>query len=477
MSAQSIETTSTRPSDDAVAKLKSTLHGDLIQPGDPTYAAACAVYNAMIDKRPALIAQCADVADVIATVNFVREQQMDLAVRGGGHNGAGLGTVDGGVVLDLSPMKGVQVNPEARTVRVDGGCTWSEVDHATHMFGLATPNGTVSSTGVGGLTLGGGIGHLSRKYGLTIDNLLAADVVLADGTVVTASADEHPDLFWALRGGGGNFGVVTSFLFRLHPVDTIIGGPTLWPLDQAEEVMRWYRTFITDAPEALGGFFVFITVPPAPSFPEELHLQKMCGVVWCYTGPAEQAEQVFAPIREFGPPALYGVQPMPYPALQSAFDPLVPPGLQWYWKADFLRELPDEAIARHVEYARTMPTPLSGLHLYPVDGAVRRKGQNDTAFSYRDATWAEVIFGVDPDPAKADEITTWARDYWNAVHPYAAGGAYVNMMMEEGQERIRAAYRDNFDRLAEIKAKYDPTNLFRINQNIRPATSAGTAAR
>ena len=469
MCAQTILRTPTGPTDEAIAQFSATLHGVLVQPHDLNYDEARAVYNGMIDKHPAMIAQCANVTDVIATVNFAREQGMDLAIRGGGHNGPGLGTVEGGIVLDLSPMKGIDVDPKARTVRVEPGCTWNEVDHATHAFGLATPSGTVSSTGVSGLTLGGGIGHLSRKYGLTIDNLLAADVVLADGTVVTASADEHPDLFWALRGGGGNFGVVTSFLFRLHPVDTIVGGPTLWPLDQADEVMRWYRDFIQDAPEDLTGFFAFLTVPPGPPFPEELQLQKMCGIIWCYTGPAEQADAVFAPIRDVGPPALYGIQPMPYPMLTSAFDALVPPGLQWYWKADFVRELPNDAISRHVDHARKMPTPLSTMHLYPINGAVHRTNEHDTAFSYRDVTWAEVVVGVDPDPANAEAITKWARDYWEAVHPYAAEGAYVNMMMEEGEDRLRASYRDNYDRLTAIKARYDPDNLFHINQNIRPA--------
>ena len=395
---------------------------------------------------------------------------MDLAIRGGGHNGPGLGTVEEGIVLDLSPMKGVRVDPIARTARVEGGCTWGEVDHATHAFGLTTPSGIISTTGVGGLTLGGGLGHLSRKYGLTIDSLLAADVVLADGSFVTASADEHPDLFWALRGGGGNLGVVTSFLFRLHPVDSVVAGPTLWPLEQAAEVMRWYRDFIKAAPEDLNGVFAFLKVPPAPPFPEELHEQTMCGIVWCCTGPKEEVDTVFAPVMEVGTPAFHGVQETPYPALQSAFDGLFPRGMQWYWKADFVRDLPDEAIARHIEHGRNLPTLQSTMHLYPINGAVHRKQPGGTAFSYRDGTWGEVIVGVDPDPAKADEITSWTRDYWEAVHPYAAGGAYVNMMMEEGDDRIRAAYRENYDRLSRIKAQYDPANLFHVNQNITPAT-------
>ncbi len=464
-------TTVSRPTTDvsaAIEQLVSSVRGDIVQPGDATYDEVRRIHNAMIDKRPALIARCVDVADVIAAVAFAREQRLPLAIRGGGHNGPGLGTVDDGLVLDLSPMKGIRVDPANRTVRVQGGCTWGDVDHATHAFGLATPSGIISTTGVGGLTLGGGLGHLTRKFGLTIDNLLAVDMVLADGRVVTASADEHPDLFWAVRGGGGNFGVVTSFLFRLHPLSTVVGGPTLWELDQAANVMRWYREFITEAPEDLNGFFAFLTVPPAPPFPEHLHLKKMCGVVWCYTGPEEHADQVFAPVRDVGPPALHGVHAMPYPMLQRAFDALYPPGLQWYWKADFVRELGDEAIARHLEHARELPTMHSTMHLYPINGAAHRVGQHETAWSYRDATWAEVIVGVSPDPTDTGRITSWARDYWAALHPYSAGGAYVNMMMDEGQDRVRAAYRDNYDRLVTIKSTYDPTNLFRVNQNIPP---------
>lgn len=452
----------------SVTKLRNGLRGELIQPADETYEASRTVYNAMIDCYPRLIANCKDVADVIAAVEFAREQGLLLAIRGGGHNGGGLGVCDDGLVVDLSSMKGISVDPGARTVRAEGGCTWGDVDHATHAFGLATPSGIISTTGVGGLTLGGGLGHLTRKYGLTIDNLLSADVVLADGSFVTASEEENQDLFWAIRGGGGNFGVVTSFLFRLHPVSNIIGGPTLWPLDQAAEVMRWYRDFIAEAPEELNGFFAFLTVPPGPPFPEHLHMKKMCGIVWCYTGPAEDADEVFAPVQEVGTPALHGVHEMPYPALQSAFDGLYPPGLQWYWKADFINELSDEAIEEHLKYAEA-PTMHSTMHLYPINGAAHRVGENDTAWSYREATWGMVIAGVDPDPANKELITDWSRDYWEAIHPHSAGGAYVNMMMEEGQDRVKASYRDNYDRLAEIKREYDPENLFRVNQNIRPA--------
>ncbi|MDP8959276.1 MAG: FAD-binding oxidoreductase [Actinomycetota bacterium] len=450
----------------AVERLQSTLRGSLIRPGHPRYEEARKLYNGMIDKHPALIAQCVDAADVMTAVDFARHSQLPLAVRSGGHNGAGLGSVDGGLVIDLSPMKGTRVDSQARTVRVEGGCTWGDIDHATHAFGMATPSGFISTTGVGGLTLGGGLGYLTRKYGLTIDNLLQADVVLADGRLVTAGQDEHPDLYWAIRGGGGNFGVVTSFLFRLNPVATVVGGPTLWHLDQAADVMRWYREFLPNAHEDLNGWFAFLTVPPVAPFPEELHLEKMCGVVWCYTGREDRADQAFAPVREFGPPALYGVQPMPYPVLQSAFDALYPPGLQWYWRADFVDELSDQAIEQHLEFASRLPSMHSTMHLYPIDGAVHRVGKSDTAFSYRDATWSSVIVGVDPQPANAEAIKSWAIDYWEALHPFSAGGGYVNMMMEEGQDRVRASYRDNYERLVEVKKRYDPDNLFHVNQNI-----------
>jgi len=452
-----------------IQAFRASLRGKLIQPADAEYDAARKVYNAMIDRRPRLIARCVDVADVIAAVKFAREHELLLAIRGGGHNGGGLGVCDDGLVLDLSGMRGVRVDPSERTVRVDGGCKWGDVDHATHAFGLATPSGIISTTGVGGLTLGGGIGHLSRKCGLSIDNLLAADIVLADGRFVTVSPKENSDLFWAIRGGGGNFGVVTSFLFRLHPIKTIIGGPTLWHLDQTEKVMRWYREFIVSAPPELNGFFAFLTVPPVAPFPQALHLKKMCGVVWCYAGQEDKADKVFEPIKSFGPPALYGIHPMPFPMLQGAFDALYPPGHQWYWRADFVKELSNEAIALHARHGAEMPTMQSSMHLYPIDGKVHEIGKGDTAFSYRDVNWAAVIVGVDPDPANKARITDWTKRYFDALHPHSAGGAYVNFMMDEGQERVQATYGGNYQKLAAVKKKYDPGNLFRVNQNIRPA--------
>lgn len=450
-------------------QLKAMLRGELIEPTDANYNLARKVYNGMIDKKPAAIARCNDVADVIACVNFARENKMLLAVRGGGHNGGGLGVCDNGLVIALSGIRYAHVDPVAKTVRVGGGSTWADVDHATHAFGLATPSGIISTTGVGGLTLGGGLGHLTRKCGLTIDNLLEADVVLANGTTVTASDKQNEDLFWALRGGGGNFGVVTSFLFKLHDVSTLYGGPMLWEIDDAKRIMKWYRDFIQTAPDELTGFFAFLTVPPGPPFPENLHNKKMCGIVWAYSGPLDKAENVFEPIRNLGNIALDFVGPIPHPAMQSMFDALYQPGYQWYWRADYVNELSDAAIDAHLKFGNILPNMWSTMHMYPVNGAAGRVKNDDTAWSYRDATWAQVIVGVDPDPANAAKVTKWTKDYWEATHPYSAGGAYINFMMDEGQDRIRATYKDNYDRLARIKAKYDPDNLFRVNQNIKPA--------
>jgi UDP-N-acetylenolpyruvoylglucosamine reductase len=457
-----------------VVELDSTalgeqVRGPVIRPGDEAYDQGRAVHNAMIDRRPALIVRCVDVADVIAVVNFARDNDMTLAVRCAGHNVAGFGTVDDGIVLDLSPMKGINVDPVARVATVQGGCTWGDVDHATHAFGLATPGGVVSTTGVGGLTLGGGLGYLTRRYGLSIDNLLAADVVLADGSFLTASEDQNQDLFWALRGGGGNFGVVTSFSFRLHPVDTVVAGPMLWHMEQAADAMRMYDQLMADAPDDLSGLFAFLMVPPGPPFPEELHLKNMCGVVWCHTGTPEEADEALAPARALGPPAFELVGPMPHPVLQSLFDELTVAGMQEYWRADFFNDFSDQSIAAHVEHFAKVPSVFSGTFIFPIDGAAGRIAPDETAFSYRDARFAEVINGIDPDPAAAGALRTWVVDSWDAVRPYSAGGAYVNFIPDEGQERVQASYRDNYARLAQIKKRYDPTNLFRLNQNIRPA--------
>ncbi|MCU1337556.1 MAG: linked oxidase domain protein [Bryobacterales bacterium] len=458
-------------SQETIDKFRGQLRGELIQPGDSGYDDARKVYNGMIDKKPRLIAKCVDVADVIAAVKFGRASGLRVSVRGGAHNAGGLGVWDDALTIDLSGIKYVHVDPTTDTVRVGGGCVWGDVDHATHAFGLAIPTGIISTTGVGGLTLGGGLGHLTRRCGLTIDNLLSADVVLADGRFVVANAQENSDLFWALRGGGGNFGVVTSFVFKAHPIDTVMAGPMFWDLEDAADVMKFYREFITKAPDTVGGWFAFLVVPPVPLFPEALHLKKVAAILWCLPVPQDEANKLLDPVRQFRKPLLDGVGPVPMPALNSLFDPLFPPGLQWYWKADFFKELSDAAVAEHVKWGSQIPTMHSTMHLYPVNGAAHRVGKNDTAWSYRDAVWSQVIVGVDPDPANRDKITDWARGYYDALHPYGAGGAYVNFMMEEGEDRIRATYRDNYDRLAKVKAKYDPENFFRVNQNIKPASA------
>ena len=452
----------------AVAELKRGFKGELLTPDAAHYEEARQVYNAMIDRRPALIARCAGADDAAAAIKAARKHGLTVAVRGGGHNAAGLGVWDGALVVDLSAMRSVEVDRSGQTIRTEGGCTWADVDKAGHPEGLTVPSGFIASTGVGGLTLGGGLGYLTRGCGLTIDNLLEVEMVLADGKKVTANAQEHPDLFWAVRGGGGNFGVVTSFLFRAHPVTTVYGGPMLWPIERSMDIMRLFDDMMEHGPDALGGFFALLTVPPVAPFPAEWQMRKVCGVVWCYDGPQAEAEKLLAPVRALGP-AIDFTGPIPWPAMQSMFDPLYPAGLQWYWKADFFGALTETTMALHAKYGEQLPTPYSTMHLYPVNGVASRVAPDATAWSYRDAKYGSVIVGVSPDPADNEQMTAWARDYWLALHPYSLGGAYVNMMMDEGEERVRDAYRANYARLAKIKAHYDPSNFFHINQNIQPA--------
>ena len=448
--------------------LAPAFRGELIAPDDAGYDEARKVYNAMIDRRPALVARCVDAADVMAAVGLARERGLTVSVRGGGHNAGGLGVADGALCIDLSAMRGVRVDPRDQTVRVQGGARWGDVDHAAHALGLAVPSGIISTTGVGGLTLGGGLGHLSRAFGLSIDSLLGVDMVLADGRYVRASEEENADLFWAVRGGGGNFGVVTEFAFRAHPALMVMAGPMLWPMDRAAEILREWDRLIARAPRELTGFFAFLTVPPADPFPAELHMHKMCGVVWCCNAPRERADALLAPMRALSP-ALDGVMEMPFPALQSAFDDLYVPGLQWYWKADFVDSLSDEAIARHVEWGARLPSMHSTMHLYPIDGAVHDVPPEATPFTYRSSAYAQVIVGVDPDPGKVPELRDWARGYFDALHPFSAGGAYVNFLMDdEGTDRVKATYGSNYARLVDAKRQYDPANFFRVNQNIAP---------
>ena len=452
---------------DLASALEGRVRGGLVHREDPEYEEARKVDNGSVDKRPRLIVRCADAGDVMAALEVGREAGLDIAVRGGGHSVPGFGTVEDGLVIDLSPIRNVNVDSDARLASVGGGATLGDLDHATNAFGLATPSGIVSTTGVGGLTLGGGHGYLTRKLGLTIDNLVSADVVLADGTFARASDDDHADLFWALRGGSGNFGIVTSFTYRLHPLSAVLAGPMLWPLERAAEVMCFYRDFIPEAPEDLNGIFAFITVPPGPPFPEELHLQKMAGIVWCWAGSAADADDALAPARALSP-ALDGVMEVPYPALQAAFDPLYPAGLQNYWRGHLFEQLSDEAIERNVEGATKLPTPLSGVLVYPLGGAADRVGAGDTAWGHRQARWSQVMFGTDPDPSNFELLRSWTIEYWESLEPYSHG-AYVNFLDDEGQQRVRPSYGENYDRLAELKHKYDPDNVFHVNQNITPA--------
>jgi hypothetical protein len=453
-------------STEVVEEFSAQIRGIIILPEDTNYEDARKVYNAMISKHPGMIVMCVDVADVINSVNFGRDNNLLIAIRGGGHNAGGLGICNDGLVIDLSGLKFVRVDTAEKTVRVGGGNIWGEVDHATHPFGLAVPAGIISTTGVGGLTLGGGVGHLSRKYGLTIDNLLEADMVLADGSFVTVSAKQNSDLFWAIRGGGGNFGIVTSFKFQAHPVKTVYGGPTLWPIEKTQEIMAWYHNFIHNAPDDLNGFIATMTIP-GPPFPPHLHNKQFCGIVWCYVGDFDKAEEIFKPVMDMKP-LFEHVGEMPYPSVQTLFDGLMPTGMQWYWKADFFNEIPSEAAAQHQKFGSNPPSALSQMHLYPISGAASRVGKAETPWAYRDAKYAGVIVGVDPDPANAEKLTNWCKKYWDALHPYSAGGVYLNFIMDEGQDRIKASYKDNYERLVAIKTKYDPTNLFRVNQNIQP---------
>jgi UDP-N-acetylenolpyruvoylglucosamine reductase len=453
---------------DAIASLRGKFRGDLIQPSDPQYNIARKVYNAMIDKRPALIVRPVDVADVSSAIGFGSQNGLDVAVRGGGHNGPGFGTVDGGLLIDLVRLRGIRVDPDAQTVRVEGGAVWGDVDHATYPFGLAVPCGFLSSTGVGGLTLGGGIGYLARRYGLTIDNLLSVDMVLADGSFVTADKEHKEDLFWAVRGGGGNFGIVTSFLFKANPVTSVYGGPMFWPLEESTDMLHYWQDFILKAPGELNGFFGLGAVPPAPPFPEKYHKQNMGYIMWCYTGPQEKAEGIFKPIRQYRQPSIDFAGPIAMPAINSMFDGLYPAGYQWYWQADFFKHYDDHAIDLLIKAGNEMPTMFSNIHIYPINGAVGKVGPHETAWGYRDANFSQVIVAVDPDPANNARMIRWAKDTWSALHPYSAGGAYLNFKMDEGVETVKAGYGENYSRLAKIKAKYDPNNFFHVNQNIAP---------
>ena len=449
-------------------ELRSQVRGEVIAPDDDGYEQARHVYNAMIDRRPAMIVRAANVGDVIAAVNLARENGLDLAVRGGGHSVPGFGTCDGGVVIDLSRMRGVRIDPAAATARVEGGATWGDFNAATYPFGLATTGGIISTTGVAGLTLGGGIGYLARGFGLSCDNLVSADVVTADGRFLVASERENDDLFWALRGGGGNFGVVTSLEFQLHPVKDIYGGPMFFELSEVENVLRFFREYIADAPEQLGAFPAFQIAPPLPFIPEERHGDTFIAMVACWAGPLEEGEKALKPFHDIAPVVAEFVGPMPYPALNSAFDGLVPPGLQHYWKANFVEELTDEAIAAHAVHGPDVPAVNSTVHIYPINGAAHRVAPESTAFAYRNANFATVIAGMWPEASQNEANIAWVRGYYDATAPHSEEGGYINFMSEDDQGRIKANYKGNYDRLVDVKRRYDRDNLFHLNQNIRP---------
>jgi FAD/FMN-containing dehydrogenase len=448
--------------------LRAGAHGQVITADDAGYEEARKVYNGMIDKRPSVIIGATDVTDVIAGVDYARESGLDLSIRGGSHSVPGFGTCDGGVVIDLLRMNGVRVDPKRKTARAEGGCLWADFNHATYAFGLATTGGIIGSTGIAGLTLGGGIGYLTRGFGLSLDNLLSADVVTADGRFLVASAKENEDLFWALRGGGGNFGVVTSFEYQLHPVKDVVAGIFFYPIDKVREVLSFYRDYVATAPEQMGFFPAFQIAPPLPFIPEQEVGKPFIAIVACWSGPLDKGEKEMAAFRKPAPIVAEMVAPMPYYAMNGLFDPLLPPGLQHYWKASFATELTDGAIAAHVEFGPKVPVVNSTMHIYPINGAASRVASDATAFAYRDANFATVIAGMWPDPADNEKNTKWVKDYYKALEPHSLSGGYVNFMAGDDQGRIKDNYKGNYSRLVSIKKKYDPGNLFHMNQNIKP---------
>ena len=454
----------------AIGDLKANTRGEVILAGDTGYDEARSVWNGMIDKRPAAVTVCTGVADVRRTLAFAREHDLPLAVRGGGHNVAGNSTCDDGIALDLSGMKGIRVDPARQTVRAQGGVTWGEFDHETHAFGLGTTGGLVSTTGIAGLTLGGGIGWLMRKHGLTCDNLVSADVVTADGAFVTASAEENSDLYWGLRGGGGNFGIVTSFEYQLHPVSQVLGGLIFYPPERMREVAQLFRETVQDAPDELTGMYAIVTAPPAPFIPAEAQGKPIATIVLCWSGDIAAGERAIAPLRAFGPPVGDLVGPVPYPAMQTILDATVPRGMQSYWKYGNVAELSDDLIDTTISHAAQMPAPLTMIHFQHFGGAMDRIGIGDTAYGHREARYGVNLVGMWPDRADNDSGIAWVKGLWQALEPHMTGGVYVNFLGDEGDDRVRAAYAPAiYERLVALKDKYDPTNVFRLNQNIRPS--------
>ena len=452
-----------------IDELRVQVNGHAIAQGDVEYEAARAVYNGMIDRRPAAVVRVGNTAEVAATVNFARARSLDLAIRGGGHSAPGYGTCDDGLVIDFSGRTRVDVDPVTRRARADAGATWATFNEATHAHGLATPGGIVGSTGVAGLTLGGGIGYLSRQYGLSCDNLLSAEVVTADGRILTASSDENPDLFWALRGGGGNFGVVTSFEFQLYPVDMVHAAIIFYSVDDARDVAEFYREYIESAPEEFGAFLGFHRGPPVGFLPEKWHDKPLCMVVGMWTGDEAEGPARWQPFLDVAPVAGALVERMPYPELNEAFDDLLTKGLRAYWKANFLSGLSDGAINAYLDFGRMVPSVQTSVDIYPINGAVQRVAAEATAFPYRHAAFSPVIACMWTDPADNESNIKWVRDFWTALRPFSEPGGYINFMDADDLGRITDNYSANYARLATVKAKYDPGNLFHINQNIKPA--------
>ena len=450
-----------------VDQLKEQVHGEVIVPGDPTYDEARAVHNGMIDKRPSVIVTVANTGDVMSTIQYARENDVDLAIRGGGHSGPGFGTVDDGVVIDFSQMRSVRVDPAARTARADAGVTWGDINAATSAFGLATPGGVISTTGIAGLTLGGGVGYLTRGFGLSIDNLISVDVVTADGQFLVASEDENADLFWALRGGGGNFGVCTSFEYRLHPVKDVYWGPMFYEIGETQKIFEFYREYIKTAPEQMSVFPAFQIAPPLPFFPEDRHGDMFVALIACWSGPVEEGEAAFKPFHDVAEVKAEMVGPVPFPAINAAFDGLYPKGLRQYWKGNYVKEISDEMIAVHMEHGPNAPTVNSTMHMYPIDGAPHRVSQDSTSFGHRDANWAMVILAGGEDPESDESNIKWVRDYSDALAPHSQAGGYINFMSADDGGRSEDNYGANYERLAEVKRRYDPDNVFHVNQNIK----------
>ncbi|MDA4114421.1 MAG: FAD-binding oxidoreductase [Thaumarchaeota archaeon] len=455
---------------EAAKALKDDFRGNIVLPGEPSYEQARKVWNGMIDKHPAIILRCAGTSDVMKAVRFAHDQGLVVSVRGGGHNVAGNAVCDDGLMIDLSGMKSVRVDPVSRTVRVEPGATWRQFDLETQAFGLAATGGLVSTTGIAGFTLGGGIGWLVRKYGLALDNLVSVDVVTARSELLTASMSENTDLFWGVRGGGGNFGIVTSFEYQLYPVGPIVlGGLIAYKAEDGQALLRFYRDYVKDAPDELTTIAVYLTAPPLPFLPKEVHGTHLLAIAVCYCGGIEEGQRVLAPLRKFGKPVADVIQPLPYVVLQSMLDETSPAGIQNYWKSSYISDLSDDAIDVILSYGKKIASPLSAVHMHQLGGAMRRVGDDATAFSHRDASCLLNIVSAWQDPVENEKQIKWTRDFFAAMKRFSIG-AYVNFLGEEGADRVKEAYEEEkYEKLVALKDKYDPTNFFHLNQNIRPS--------